>query len=218
MTAPDGASPPVVAPRPVSAADRKAFDALVDQALPSVRSMAAAWRTGLAGLVTLVTTGVIVAGRSVTADLTPPWLVAVTVAVGGGLACAVVGLWQALAAEVGSRATVVSLANILARHASVRAYQAGVAAVAGRRLQSARALVAASLTLLLTGVVLTWWVPPGAVSLPAQLTVSHAGTAVCGTLLSADGGVLRLAVPGAHDPIAVPLDAVTNLAVTSTCP
>lgn len=218
MTTSDDVPSPTDPSRPVSAADRQAFDAMVDQALPAVRSMAAAWRTGLAGLITLVTTGVILTGRTATAELTPPWLVAVTVAVGGGIACAVVGLWQALAAEVGSRATPISLADILARHASVRAYQAGVAAAASRRLQNARLVVALSLALLLTGVVLTWWAPRAPASPPGYLTVSYATSTVCGRLLSADGGVVRLAVPGAHDSVAVPVSAITNLAVTATCP
>src|ERR1700733_12850339 len=90
-------------PRPISAADREAFDALAKEALPAVRSMAAAWRTGLTALITLVTTGIILKGRTDTTNLTVPWRIAVTLAIGAGLALAIMGLWHALAAEVGAR-------------------------------------------------------------------------------------------------------------------
>jgi len=202
----------------VSAADREAFDALVKESLSAVRSMAAAWRTGLTALVTLVTTGIILTGRTATAALTIPWRIAVTLAVGVGLGLAIVGLWHALAAEVGAPTRLHTLDDIRARYASVQAYQVGQAATAGRRLQTARTLVAAALGLLLTGVLLTWWAPAAPAKLPAYLEVTRPGGVVCGILESADGGTVRLTVVGAHEPVAIPLTTVTNLAVTPTCP
>jgi hypothetical protein len=205
-------------PRPVSAADREAFEALAKEALPAVRSTAAAWRTGLAALVTLVTTGIILKGRTDTTSLALPWRIAVTVAIGVGLALAMVGLWHALAAEAGARARLRTLDDIRADYASVQAYQVGQAAAAGRRLQAARIVVAAALGLLLAGVLLTWWAPAAPASPPAYLKVTRPGGTACGTLKSADGGILRLTVAGAHQPVAIPLTTVTNLAVTLTCP
>ena len=133
MTAPDNSTAPAPAasgtaatrpaaatsagrPRPVSAADREAFDALVKESLPAVRSMAAAWRTGLTALITLVTTGIILTGRTDTTALTLPWRIAVTLAIGAGLALAIVGLWHALAAEVGARTRLHTLDDIRARN------------------------------------------------------------------------------------------------------
>ena len=130
--------------------------------------MAAAWRTGLTALITLVTTGIILKGRTDTTNLTVPWRIAVTLAIGSGLALAIVGLWHALAAEVGARTRLHTLDDIRARHASVQAYQVGQAAAAGRRLQTARILVAAALGLLLIGVLLTWWAP----ATPAYMALS----------------------------------------------
>jgi hypothetical protein len=223
MTAPDSdppaaASAPGGRPRPVSAADRDAFDALVKESLSSVRSMAAAWRTGLTALITLVTTGIIVTGRTATATLAVPWRIAVTLAIGTGLAVAITGLWQALTAEAGARARLHTLDDIRARYASVQAYQVGQAAAAGRCLQTARTLVAAALGLLLTGVLLTWWAPAAPATPPAYLKVTTTSATACGTLDSADGGTLRLTVVGAHEPVTIPLTSVTNLAVTSSCP
>jgi hypothetical protein len=180
--------------------------------------MAAAWRTGLTALITLVTTGIVLTGRTATTTMAIPWRVAVTLAVGGGLTLAIAGLWHTLAAEAGARTRMVTLDDIRARYASVQAYQVGQAAAADRRLQAARTLSAAALGLLLTGVLLTWWAPPAATAPPAYLKVTFPGGTACGTLQSADGGTLRLTVTGMHEPIAVPLTAITNLAVTAACP
>lgn len=205
-------------PRPVSAADREAFDALVKDSLPAVRSMVAAWRTGLTALITLVTTGIIITGRTATTTLAVPWRIAVTLAIGAGLALAIVGLWHTLAAEVGARTRLRTLDDIRADYASVQAYQVGQAAAAGRRLQAARTLVALALGLLLTGVLLTWWAPTAPATPPAYLKVTRPGGIVCGILNSADGGTLRLTVAGVHEAVAIPLATITNLAVTPTCP
>ncbi len=203
---------------PVSTADREAFDALAKEALPAVRSMAAAWRTGLTALITLVTTGIILKGRTDTTNLTLPWRIAVTMAIGAGLALAIMGLWHALAAEVGARTRLHTLDDIRKKYASVQAYQVGQAAAAGRRLQTARILVAAALGLFLIGILLTWWAPAAPATPPAYLNVTRPGGTVCGTLNSADGGILRLTVTGAYQTVAISLTTVTNLAVTPTCP
>ncbi len=210
---------PAGRPRPVSPADREAFDALVKDSVSSVRSMAAAWRTGLTALITLVTTGIIITGRTATTTLAVPWRIAVTAAIGGGLALALAGLWLALAAEVGARIRLQTLDDIRAQYASVQAYLVGQAASAGRRLQTARTMVGIALGLLVTGVLLTWWAPAAPASPPAYLKVMTIhGSTVCGTLQSADGGVLRLSVAGVHEPAVIPLTTVTNMAVVASCP
>jgi hypothetical protein len=205
-------------PRPVSAADREAFDSLVREALPTVRSMAAAWRTGLTALITLVTTGIILKGRTDTTNLAVPWKLAVTLAVGVGLALAIVGLWHALAAEVGARTRLHTLDEIRAQYASVQAYQVGQAAAAGRRLQTARVLVAAALGLILAGVLLTWWAPASPAMSPAYLRVTRSTGTVCGTPGSVDAGILRLTVAGIDKPVGIPLATVSKLAIANTCP
>jgi hypothetical protein len=177
-----------------------------------------AWRTGLTGLITLVTTGIVLTDRTATTSLTTPWRIAVTAAIGGGLGLAILGLWHTLAAEAGARTRLQSLADIRARHASVEAWKVSQAAVAARRLRTARALVAAALVLLLTGVLLTWWAPTAPTDPPAYLKVTRPTGVVCGVLASADGGILRLTVAGAHDTVAIPLTAITNLVITPTCP
>jgi hypothetical protein len=214
----DTAPPEPAGPRPISTADQDAFRALIDDAVPAVQKMAAAWRTGLVGLITVLTTGIVLTGRTTTTDLTTGWRAAVTATIGGGLALAIVGLWHALAAEAGSKTRLQSLDQIRTQYASVQAYQVGLAATAANRLQDARRLVATALALLLTGVLLTWWAPAAPANPPAYLKVTHGGTSTCGTLISADHGKIRLTVTGAHDPLAIPMNSVTSMTMTAACP
>jgi hypothetical protein len=215
VTAPTNPSGP---PEPVSADEQAAFAALVQGSLPAVRSAVRSWRTGLTGLITLITTGVILTGRTATTDLSAGWRAAITVTIGGGLALAVTGLWHTLAAEAGNHTGLHTLRDIHARHASVAAYQVALANSAGRRLRAARSAVTIALGLLLTGILLTWWAPVTPPGPPAYLQVTGVGGTLCGTPRSGDGGVLRLLIPGAHDPVAVPLASITNLALVATCP
>ena len=213
-----GARKPATGPEPVSTAERAAFDTLVRESLPGVRASAQAWRNGLAALITLATAGVFIQGRTATADLTAGWRAAVTALIGGGLVAAVVGLWQALSAEAGTRTATQTLADIHARHASVLAYQVALAGAAGASLRRARTAVAAALGLLLAGATLTWWAPAEPAAPPAYVQVTTADDATCGELSTADGGLLRLTVAGAHEQVVIPLAAVRNLAVVTSCP
>jgi hypothetical protein len=100
--------------------------------------------------------------------MTVPWRIAVTLAIGAGLALAIVGLWHTLAAEVGASTRLYTLDDIRARYASVQ-YQVGQAAASGRRLQTARIVVAAA----------------APAKPPAYLMVTRPGGTVCGVLNSA---------------------------------
>jgi hypothetical protein len=180
--------------------------------------MATAWRNGLAALITLVTAGIIITGRTATITLPVPWRIAVTAAIGSGLALAVAGLWLALAAEAGVRIRLQTLDDIRAQYASVQAYFVGQADTAGRRLQTAKTVVGIALGLLFTGVLLTWWAPAATASPPAYLKVTTIdGTTVCGALKSADGGISRLSGAGAHQFAAIPLTTVTHMAIVASC-
>jgi hypothetical protein len=213
-----GSNPPPTGPEPVNQAEKEAFAALVDASLPAVRASAQAWRNGLTALITLVTTSIILKGRDTTADLTTGWRLAITLTIGGGLAAAGWGLWQALAAEAGTRTSPLTLAEIHAEHASVAAYQVALAITAGQRLQAARNTVAVALALLLTGVLLAWWAPTAPATPSAYLEVTYLHQTSCGILQSADGGQLRLTTPGIHNPIVTSLTTITNLAVVPKCP
>jgi hypothetical protein len=208
---------PKRAPSQGSLAERDAFTALARQSLPEVRASAEAWRNGLTAFLTLVTTGVIIKGRDTTAGLPTAWRVLVTVLIGGGLALAVAGLWRVLAAQAGTRYRLSTRQDIRRSYGTVEAYQVALADRATDDLDAGRRLVVAALALLLLGVGVSWWAPPASTDPPAYLKVTYSSTSACGALRSADNGQIRLTVTGNHDPIAVPLTQITNLAVVATC-
>jgi hypothetical protein len=150
---------PEQAPTPADLAERDRFQKLVAESLPAVRASAETWRNGLAAFITLVTTAVVIKGRSTAAEVPTGWRIAITILIALGLALAVVGLWQTLTAQAGARPEALTLADIHERYGSVQAYQVATALRAGRRLTFARYAVAAALTALLTGIALTWWAP-----------------------------------------------------------
>ncbi len=75
----------------------------------------------------------------------------------------------------------------------------------------------AALAFLLIGVGVSWWAPSAPTDPPAYLKVIYNNTRACGTLRSADGGQIRLAVTGIHDPIAIPLTQINNLTIVASC-
>ncbi|MBT2365646.1 hypothetical protein J7E88_10020 [Streptomyces sp. ISL-10] len=202
-------------PTQTDLAERDRFQVLVRDSLPAVRASAEAWRNGLAAFIALLGTAVVIKGRATTAELPADWRLAVTLLVGGGLALAVVGLWHALAAQAGTRPLAVTLADIHRDHGSVDGFEVATAMRAARRLTLARRTVACALAFLFAGTVLTWWAPGPR---PASVQVTHGERTTCGTLLSADGGRLRVSVRGRSRPVDIPLSAVENMAVAGNCP
>jgi hypothetical protein len=208
---------PRSAPSEGSLAERDAFAAMARQSLQEVRSSAEAWRNGLTAFLTLVTTGVIIKGRDTTADLSVSWRLAVTLLVGGGLACAVAGLWRVLAAQAGTRYRLSTRQDLRRDYGSVETYHVAIAAEAVGRLDAGRRLAIAALTLLLTGVAVSWWAPAEAADAPTYLRIESATTRTCGALVSADDGRIRLATSDTRL-TAVPVNQITGLTVVRSCP
>lgn len=209
---------PTSGPSAFDLAERDAFAALSAASLDAVRASAEAWRNGLSAFIALVTTGVVIKGRDTASALPVGWRVAVTVLIGGGLLTAIVGLWQALAAQAGTRPRATMLSDVHSRYGSVAAYRVALARAAAARVGRAQYLVAVALALLLAGIVATWWAPAAPTEKkPAYLQVSHPGGPSCGILSSADGGRLRLKSPGRHEPVVVPLTNVTGIKVVKAC-
>jgi hypothetical protein len=208
---------PKRAPTPSDLAERDAFAALVNDSLPMIRASAETWRNGLAAFVTLVTAAVAIKGRDTTADLAWQWRLVVASLTFGGLLIAVLGLWQALGAQAGTRAGKQTFHDVQDTYGSVAAYKVSLATTAARRLGIARRAVAVALALILAGICAAWLAPSRTVQPPAALRVDHGGTATCGTLASADGGYMRLQVKGYNDPVAIALTEITNITVVATC-
>jgi hypothetical protein len=176
---------PSTTPSEGSLAERDAFAALARQSLPEVRASAEAWRNGLTAFLALVTTGVIIKGRDTTAGLPTAWRVAITVLIGGGLALAVAGLWQVLAAQARTRYRLSTRQDIRRTYGAVEAYEVAVADEAADKLGAGRRLVVAALISLLTGVGVSWWAPAAPTQPRAYLRVADNNAIVCGVLRSA---------------------------------
>jgi hypothetical protein len=209
---------PARAPSRTELEERDRYARLTAASADTVRSSAQAWRNGLTAFITLVTTAVIFQGRDTTNGLATSWRTVITVLIGGGLLLAVLGLWQALAAEAGTHLELQTLQDIRAVHGTLDAYEVYLAASAARRLQSGRRAVAGAITALLTGIALTWWAPPSAPPPPAYVTVTHGHTVTCGVLRASGASSLRLTVQGNPGRVTIPFSQITSFAPAATCP
>ncbi len=220
MTVPDGRPPvarlPRSAPSKADLDERDRFAKVTAGSPDAVRASAQAWRTGLTAFITLVTTGVVIQGRNSTASLPAGWRAAAIAAVGGGLTLAMLGLWQALAAEAGTRPRKETLQEIRASYGSLTTYQAHLADTAAARLHWGIRAATAAIAVLFAGIVVTW-VAPTAPAPPPMLVAVHGGAVTCGTLAAAPPGQLRLTV-ASRVTVTIPLSQVTSVAVTSACP
>jgi hypothetical protein len=208
---------PDAGPTPADLIEQAAFDALSAESLAATQRSAEAWRNGLTGLLALVTTSVVLTGRASTASLATSWRFAATLLIGAGIALTVAGLWQALAAQAGTRSRKVTLERIHREFGSIDAYRIGLADHASQRLSRARLAVGVALGLLFCGLVTTWWAPAAPQAPPAYIRVATPDEIVCGQLQSADGGVVRLTVRGVHAPSRVSISKIVNLSVVMDC-
>jgi hypothetical protein len=198
--------------------ERDRYAKLAAGSADTVRASAQAWRTGLTAFITLVTTGVVIKGRDSTAGLPANWRILVIVLVGGGLLLTVLGLWQALAAEAGTRPQKHTLQDIRDAYGTLTTYQVHLADTAAGQLRWGIRAAAAAITLLIAGIAATW-VAPGPASSPADyLTAVYGNSVTCGTLQSAAGGQLRLTAADSTATVVIPFAQITSLALTTTCP
>ncbi len=208
---------PAAPPSPSDLKERDRYATLTSESLVTVRASAQTWRNGLAAFITLVTTGVVIEGRDNTAGLTAGWRIVVTALIAGGLALAVVGLWQALAAEAGTGIQIQTLEGIRARYLTLDAYQVSLAVNAAHRLQRGRYAVVGALACLLAGVIVTWWAPGQAAAPPAYVQVTYGGKTICGPLQTASHGQLELIPLGTQQLATVPFTRITSLTLTTAC-
>jgi len=170
---------PSRAPTKTDLDERDRFAKLTAGSVETVRASAQTWRNGLTAFITLVTTGVVIKGRDTTSGLASGWRAIVSVLIGGGLLLAVLGLWQALAAEAGTDAKKQTLQDIRAVHGTLTTYEVHLAAKAANRLQWARRAVAGAVAFLLAGITVTWWAPTAGTRPGASTTVTYGHAVSC---------------------------------------
>jgi hypothetical protein len=209
---------PALAPTKTDLDERNRHAKLAMGSIDTVRASAQTWRTGLAAFITLVTTGVIIKGPETTNSLAVGWRAVITVLIGGGLLLALVGLWQALAAEAGTDPKKQTLQDIRAAHDTLTAYEVYLAAQAADRLQWGRRAVGVAVLFLLVGIGITWCAPTAAPSSPVYVMVVHGHAITCGIPQPAAAGQLGLTVNSGRDPVLIPFTQITSLALATACP
>ncbi|MER7546338.1 hypothetical protein ABTW95_25365 [Spirillospora sp. NPDC127506] len=201
--------------------DADDFAALAAESVRQVRESAERWRTGMAALVTLVTTALLLKGPEKAAELPVRWRLTLTIMLGFGLALAIAALWRALQAAAGEPG-LVRAADIRARYVTIAAFRVAQAQRAAVQLKHARRLLIPALSLLAAGMLAWWWAPPA----PAEALISieyrppgASGTVTaCGELASADAQTAVVKRSGTSRPTKIPFAQIENMRVPATCP
>lgn len=173
--------------------------------LERVRKTAENWRTGLAGLLALITTVSVVKGRDTIAELALLWKILVGVFLLLALISAAAGAYYALRGAYGwpERAPAAELREWT--------YQRSEDAVAD--LKSARNLTFATLALLVPAIAITWYGPTDP---PAFVKAAWADQTVCGELI--DSNQTELSIKRDEDVTRqVPLADMKTLSVVEKC-
>jgi hypothetical protein len=201
--------------------DHDEFAVLAAESVQHVRESAERWRTGMAALVTLVTTALLLKGPEKAADFPVRWRLAMTILLGLGLALSIAALWRALQAAAGEPDPVRDHA-IRSHSGSIRAFEAAQAQRAAVQLKHARRLLVPALSLLIAGMLTWWWAPP--VSVKPLISVEYRSPGAsstktaCGELASADAQTAVVKQPGTSRPTKIPFVQIENMRVPTTCP
>jgi hypothetical protein len=209
-------------PAPREVQDRARLATEVKGSLDMVRKTAENWRTGMAGLVTLVTATLLFKGRDSITDYAS-WVGYVLGAlVLGSLVLAVVSLWLFLTAAYGRLRPTSAQAILDAGGVDVHNVHLATAALGD--LSTARRLGLASAALLAAALLVSWYGPaPKAESDAYVKVVVHSETApetetsLCGELKALDRDVTVLQVAGEPKVRQLMTRRLVSLNVVASC-
>lgn len=205
------------APSASTAADLKHWLALRDEGLTRTKAAAMAWRNGLAGFITLLTSVLVLKGADLSA-VAQPYRSVTIVCLLGGATLAIIGLWCALAAEAPAEGRA-SLQAVVKKHKSVPAYLQDVAFASQKKLRLARRFVAGALILLLGGLAF-WWVGPAESSL-SKVRITWVDNSVsrtdCGSLIPSLPNEIGLKTNSATDPHILAPASIVSIVVVASC-
>lgn len=208
--------PPTSGPTQEDIENAEAWEKVATSSAESVVNSAEKWRDGLAALVTLITGGLIIAGPD-GFDMPTAWRIAATIITTVGIGCAAVGCFLALSVSAG-RPSVADLPSIAAKYHSVQNFTAIQAAKKIKRVASVQALAIFAVAALVLGAG-AWSMAPKLQTKPVtpKFSVDVGKSTYCGDLVSADKGVIVLAVTGEKDHRVLPYKSVTNFHQTEKC-
>jgi hypothetical protein len=176
--------------------DRARLAGEVTGSLEKVRATAESWRTGMAGLVTLVTATLLFKGHDTISDYDAWVRYALGALTSAALLLAVVSLWLFLSAAYGRMRPVSAQSIVDEGGPDVRNVQLATTALTD--LKWARRLALCSAALLAGGLVLSWYGPTradGPLAF-ARIVLRAPSDAVCGELLGQNGTTTVVKVAG----------------------
>lgn len=179
--------------------------------LDVARKQAESWRTGLAGVTTLLGAVLIVKGRDSVSELDTPYRWTVTLLFGAALACLAAATVLALRAASGTPS-----GRTLLSGRDLSAWTAHEVRRIRGALTGAAALTLGGLTLAAVATGTAWLSPTAAASPKGLVTVQAGAIRLCGGLVGIADGKLVLTTP-AKTPLAVPLAAVTRVRPSTHC-
>jgi hypothetical protein len=209
-------------PSPRELADRARLAEEVKGALEKVRTTAENWRTGMAGLITLVTATLLFKGRDAIADYDAWVRYSLGALTSLALVLGISSLWLFLSAAYG-RMRPVSAQSVL-DEGGVDVRQVRLATTALADLRWARRLAIGSAAALAAALLLSWYGPAAAREPLAFAKVvvraESAGASretVCGELTAQDAATTVLKVKGEPDPRRIPTPRLVSLTLVAQC-
>jgi hypothetical protein len=209
-------------PSPRELADRALLAEEVKGALEKVRATAENWRTGMAGLITLVTATLLFKGRDAIADYDAWARYTLGVLTSLALVLGIASLWLFLSAAYG-RMRPVSAQSVL-DEGGVDVHKVRLAATALADLTWARRLAIASSVALAAALLLSWYGPEAAREPPASARVvvsaespGESPETVCGELTAQDAATTVLKVKGEPDPRRIATPRLVSLVLVAQC-
>jgi hypothetical protein len=203
-------------PTPESMEEQSDIAALAESQLADTRKAAENWRTGLAGLLTLIAATLVIKGKSSFEDFdsTARWVLSFVTL--GALASAAVGTWYALKAAYGKPRTIQT--DEIIRMGGVDVWKQRLAARTVSDLRWARLAAYGALTLVTAAVVTTWVANPPPKMPAAFIRVKQQGSEspICGELQRFNAGTVTVKVDSEQSK-QVPTSNLESISVVASC-
>lgn len=185
--------------------------------LEAVQKSATDWRTGLAGMLTIVTGAFLFKGTTEIREYSPPTQFTLGLLGIGAAVFGVAGLWVLLVAAHGSYKKV--KATQITGVGGLNAWYLDVASNSLSYLKVGKVLSLVSVILIGVLLAMSWYAPTAPDDPPAQIRVTESGVDVarCGTLTVADSKGVTFQVSGERDPRSVPFDRLVAVVLVEKC-
>lgn len=191
-------------------------------ALEVVRKTAADWRTGLAGLLTIVTAAFALKGPGSISVYSPEFQTLFGALAAVSTISGIAGLWLLLLAAHGNPRQIP--ASEVRAVGGFHAWNLKRANMARQKLNAGRTLTLICVLLIGASFAVNWYAPTASDRPPAYVRITEDGSAAgeseisrCGILHVADRQGVVFQVPGERDARSVPTERLLSLVLTTSC-